>query len=100
MISRVRYACVAYATGTVTPDFYYINLVRKVPRRGPVQVMLHAPREARRGARATREDFSPVSGKVGHRGKIFPRAAGAAKTLRDHVLLVCRERLWGFRARR
>ena len=41
-----------------------------------------------------------MSGKVGHRGKIFPRAAGGAKTLCDHVLLVCRERLWGSRARR
>ena len=32
-----------------------------------------------------------MSGEVGHRGKISPRAAGGAKTLRDPVLLVLPE---------
>ena len=41
-----------------------------------------------------------MSGEVGHRGKIVPGSAGGAKTLCDHVLLVCREHLWGSRARR
>ena len=44
-----------------------------------------------RGAGCPREDFSPVSSEVGHRGKIVPRAAGGAKTLRDPVLLVLPE---------
>ena len=41
-----------------------------------------------------------MSGEVGHRGKIVPGSAGGAKTLCDHLLLVCREHLWGSRARR
>ena len=39
------------------------------------------------GRRALREDFSPVSDLGGHRGKIFPRAAGGAKALHQPVLL-------------
>ena len=83
---------------------YYVDFdwCRKVPH-AHTPCSTRCTRLARggpHGPHASWGDFSPVTSEIGHRGKIFPRAAGAAKTLRDHVLLVCRERLWGFRARR
>ena len=65
-----------------------MNYDFKVARRGPVQVMLHAPRGGPSAPRAPRDYFSWVTSEVGQPGKMFPGSTGGAKTLRDHVLLV------------
>ena len=48
---------------------------------------LHTLAKTLRGTCARRDYFSPVSSEVGHRGKMFPRAAGDAKALHHPVLL-------------
>ena len=65
-----------------------------------MQVMLHAPRMYSYARHARRDYFSPLSGEVGHRGKIVPGSAGAIPVHADHVQLVLLELLWRFRARR
>ena len=51
------------------------------------EVKQHRVVQGLRAAGCPREDFSPVSSEVGHRGKIVPGSAGGAKALHDLVLL-------------
>ena len=53
-----------------TPDFYYSNYDCKVARRGPVQVMLHAPREEATLRRARRDYFGVVRNRICDHTKI------------------------------
>ena len=97
--ARGRRARAAH-TSPLTPDFYYSNYDCKVARRGPVQVMLHAPREEATLRRARRDYFGEVRNNI----------CDLAKIVRGRTALGCRggegvsgpqhERLWGFRARR
>ena len=65
----------------------------------PVQLVLHAPTGYVRGRCVARDYFSPVSSKVGHRGKIVPGSAGAVPVPAHPVLLGLLGLLWGSRAR-
>ena len=55
-----------FAPPRTTGIHYYIVMMTVRSRAAaPVQVVLHAPRETLRGARARRDYFSPVSGEHG-----------------------------------